>query len=69
MKRPTFDRNLPIDRIADLADRSRAVLRLAGVTGLGEAADDRGGWRGLACATRAVIDNVEDVLADHGLLA
>lgn len=60
------DRNLHIDDVADFATRSLGVLRQSGVKTLGDAADNRGDWRGHPMATQAVVMNIEDVLAEHG---
>ncbi|WP_133149249.1 hypothetical protein [Caulobacter zeae] len=64
-----ISRNLHIDDIADLADRSRAVLRWAGVRSLGDAANNTGNWRNHSMATAVVVANVEDVLIEHGVRA
>jgi hypothetical protein len=64
----TFDRYVHIDDVADLATRARGVLRHSGVRSLGDAAENRGDWRNHPLATAAVITNIEDVLAEHGLL-
>lgn len=63
----TFDRNLRIGHCVGLSDRSRAVLRWAGARSLGDAADNVGDWRRSWAATNAVVANVEDVLAEHGV--
>lgn len=65
---PAYDRNLHIDDVADLATRACGVLRHSGVRSLGDAAENRGDWRSHPLASAAVIANIEDVLAEHGLL-